>query len=272
MKTINTLLILSTIAFTSNALADHAWSTYHWERSSDSLFLDLGDNVTPEKWLGHLVDASIDWNVSLVIDTTIVDGSTSARLCKAQTGNVQVCNLRYGNNGWLGIAGISVSSGHITAGYVKLNDSYFDTATYNTHEWRQMVTCQEIGHTFGLGHQDENFSNDNLGTCMDYTSDPSSNQHPNEHDYLELVDIYTHFDSDSGGDGGGSSCNPKSPKCNPAAVPPGWGRLVSKHGPMEVFEMDLGNNNKRITHVTWTLEHANNHTHQYGSECQDFSG
>ena len=27
---------------------------------------------------------------------------------------------------------------------------------------------QEIGHTFGLDHQDENFSNANLGSCMDY--------------------------------------------------------------------------------------------------------
>jgi hypothetical protein len=39
--------------------------------------------------------------------------------------------------------------------------------------------CQEVGHTFGLDHQDENFNNTNLGTCMDYTNDPSTNQHPN---------------------------------------------------------------------------------------------
>ncbi len=32
--------------------------------------------------------------------------------------------------------------------------------------------CQEIGHDFGLDHQDENFNNPNLGTCMDYTNDP----------------------------------------------------------------------------------------------------
>ena len=49
-----------------------------------------------------------------------------------------------------------------------------------------MVMCQEVGHDFGLDHQDENFNNPNLGTCMDYTNDPSTNQHPNAHDYEEL--------------------------------------------------------------------------------------
>lgn len=30
---------------------------------------------------------------------------------------------------------------------------------------------------------------------MDYTSDPSTNQHPNRHDYEELALIYSHLDS-----------------------------------------------------------------------------
>jgi hypothetical protein len=126
------------------------------------------------------------------------------------------------------------------------------------------VACQEIGHTFGLGHQDENLDNTNLGSCMDYTSNPVSNEHPNQHDYDQLVRIYEHLDTVEDppvDDGGSSGCNPRSPKCNPAAVPAGWGRLVSKHGPQEVFELDLGNGNKQITHVTWTLEHADNHSH-----------
>jgi hypothetical protein len=50
--------------------------------------------------------------------------------------------------------------------------------TDDSPEWRQMVNCQEIRHTFGLEHQDEDFYNANLNTCMDYTTDPRSNQHP----------------------------------------------------------------------------------------------
>lgn len=256
---ISALFVLAIIS--TGIQAAHPWNTYHWERSSNPLQLDIGDNVT-EIWDGHLLSTSTDWTVSTVIDTTVVAGSTSPRRCKAETGNVQVCNLTYGNNGWLGIAGISIKGGHITSGYVKLNDTYFNTTTYDTPEWRQMVTCQEIGHTFGLGHQDESFNNANLDTCMDYTSNPESNQHPNQHDYDQLESIYAHLDAVPVDDGSGDTgCNPRSPKCNPAAVPTGWGRLVSEHGPQEVFELDLGNGNKMITHVTWTLEHADNHKH-----------
>ena len=67
---------------------------------------------------------------------------------------------------------------HITKGYVKVNDYYFDgldndpETDYNTDAWRRMVMCQEIGHIFGLGHVDEVFDNANEGTCMDYTDDP----------------------------------------------------------------------------------------------------
>ena len=76
-----------------------------------------------------------------------------------------------------------------------MNDTYFNTARYNTTAWKNLVLCQEIGHTFGLDHQDENFSNTPLGSCMDYSSDPTLNQHPNQHDYDQLELIYGHLDS-----------------------------------------------------------------------------
>ncbi len=177
------------------ATASHSWGTYHWGRTSNPFTLKLGDNVT-SNWDSYLSKASSDWTKSTVLDTTIVAGSSSnARKCSGPSGRVQICNAAYGFNGWLGIAGISVSGGHIVSGYVKMNDSYFDTATYNTPAWRQMVMCQEVGHVFGLAHQDENFDNPNLGTCMDYTNDPSTNQTPNQHDYNQLESIYSHLDS-----------------------------------------------------------------------------
>ena len=90
-------------------------------------------------------------------------------------------------------------------GTTKVNDSYFNTAAYNKPAWRYLVMCQEVGHTFGLDHQDETKTNANLGTCMDYTNDPDggaggasatdpSNEQPNQHDYDQLVSIYTHTD------------------------------------------------------------------------------
>lgn len=172
------------------AQASHSWGTYHWGRTSNPFTLKLGDNLTTQ-WDAYLTEASSDWNKSTVLGTTIVAGSVgNVKRCSPPNGRVEVCNSKYGFNGWLGVAGIFVSGGHITAGYVKLNDSYFNSSTYNKPEWRRLVMCQEIGHTFGLDHQDEAFDNPNLGTCMDYTNSPAGNEHPNQHDYDQLVTIY----------------------------------------------------------------------------------
>src|SRR5688500_3128599 len=150
----------------------HAWGTYHWRRTSTAaLNLPIHDNVTSQ-WDSYLSTANADWNQSVIFNNTLLNNSplSSARKCASATGKIEVCNATYGNNGWLGIAGISISGSHITKGYTKLNDSYFDTATYNQPKWRAMVTCQEVGHDFGLGHVNENFNDPNTGSCMDYSN------------------------------------------------------------------------------------------------------
>src|SRR5206468_5527238 len=116
-------------------------------------------------WDSYLATTSSDWSASSVLNTTIVAGSAKPRNCRPTSGRVEVCDASYGNTGWLGVAQIWISGGtHITQGTVKLNDTYFNTATYDTPGWRNLVTCQEVGHTFGLDHQDTNFDNKNLGT------------------------------------------------------------------------------------------------------------
>jgi hypothetical protein len=235
-----------------SASADHAWGGYHWARQANPFTVKLGDNVTTA-WDGYLVTASSDWSGSSVLDTTVVGGGTSPRTCKRTTGQVEVCNARYGFNGWRGVATIWLSGDHITAGTVKLNDSYFGTATYNTPAWRQMVMCQEIGHTFGLDHQDENFGNGNLGSCMDYTSDPSTNQHPNAHDFEQLESIYAHLDATTTV-GQAVATGRLPPQANDAADeadPPAWGRLIhrSADGRLEVYEQELGGGQKTRTYV-----------------------
>jgi hypothetical protein len=169
---------------------------------------------------------------------------------------VEVCNARYGNNGWLGVAQIWISGSHITKGNVKLNDTYFNTARYNTPAWRRFVMCQEVGHAFGLDHQDENFSNGNLGSCMDYTSDPDgppSNEHPNAHDYEQLEMIYAHLDGTNTGSAG--AVPPAMDEID-FAEPAQWGRLIrSRHrGRTELYELDFGGRHKVFTFVIWALE------------------
>ena len=59
-----------------------------------------------------------------------------------------------------------------------------------------MVVCQEVGHVFGLDHQDE--SGADFHTCMDHADNPDAdNMHPNTHDYEQLAAIYAHRDSSS---------------------------------------------------------------------------
>jgi len=242
------VLISMLAAFPFSAEASHAWGNYHWARTSNPFTLKLGDNVNGA-WDSALTGASNDWSQSTVLDTTIVAGQSNPKNCRPTSGRVEVCNSKYGNNGWLGIAQIWASGSHITQGVVKLNDTYFNTPTYNTSAWRNLVTCQEVGHTFGLGHQDENFNNANLGTCMDYTSDPSTNQHPNKHDYDELVTIYSHLDSTTTI----SSAPAGFANADVHAIE-NWGEKVSDNGHSALFVRDFGNGFKVFTFVTWATE------------------
>ena len=211
--------------------------------------MKLGDNLS-SNWDAYLGTTSSDWSKSTVLDTTIVAGSTKPRTCKATSGRVEVCNATYGSTGWLGIASISVTGGtHITQGTVKVNDTYFNTATYNTSAWRNLVMCQEVGHTFGLAHQDENFDNANLGTCMDYTNNPSTNQHPNQHDYDQLVSIYSHVDSTTTV----GAALPGSTAYVVGEDPSSWGTEVegSRAEGHSTFVRDFGRGNLVITSVSW---------------------
>lgn len=241
--------VLSVSLVASVAFANHSWGGYHWARTSNPFTLKVGDNVS-SNWDSILATTSSDWSISSVLDTVIVPGQ-GAKNCRPTSGRVEICNKKYGNNGWLGIAQVWINgAGHITQGTVKVNDTYFNTPTYNTPAWRNLVMCQEVGHTLGLDHQDEIFNNLNLGTCMDYTNNPSSNQHPNAHDYEELEAIYAHLDSSTtlgnglpGGNGADVDLD------NPSA----WGKSLRKdsRGNNSVFGRDLGNGDKLFTFVIW---------------------
>jgi len=241
---------LSLSLVTGVAFATHSWNGYHWARTSNPFTLKVGDNVS-SGWDSYLVTTSSDWSASSVLDTTIVAG-LGGKNCRATNGRVEVCNRKYGNNGWLGVAQIWINGGgHITQGVVKMNDTYFNTATYNTPAWRNLVMCQEVGHTLGLNHQDENFDNANLNTCMDYTNNPESNQHPNQHDYDELVAMYAQLDATT------TLGSTVLPKGNGSEVnlddPSTWGKSLRKDskGNNSLFGKDLGNGEKLFTFVTW---------------------
>jgi hypothetical protein len=235
-------------AFVSTAAANHSWGGYHWARTSNQFTVKLGNNLTGA-WSDYLSTTSSDWSKSAVLDTAIVAGQSAQRRCKATLGRDEICNNTYGNTGWLGVAQIWLASGslHITQGTVKLNDTYFNTSGYNTPAWHNLVLCQEVGHTFGLDHQDEVFDNTNLNTCMDYTNDPNSNQHPNQHDYDELHTIYSHSDSTTTVGAVAPASQAQSENAAPIAVE--RSDRISDSTTVEIF----ADGSRRVTHIIWAL-------------------
>lgn len=244
--------------------ADHSWNNVHWARTTKSFTLTVVNSLTPD-WDQYSAAAVSDWSRSTTLNMTQdLNGSVAEldrRRCQGIIGQVHICNMTYGYNQWLGLAGISIDTdGHIVAGYVKTNDSYFNLPFYNTHEWRQSLICQELGHVIGLDHQDEDFDNEPLNSCMDYQDPPYP--HPNQHDYDQLEAIYEHTDSynsyvSSGGGGGGGACNaPPGKGCNKVSAPqsnvPGeWGISLGRRGARERFLRIDADGTRHLTFVTW---------------------
>lgn len=252
------------------AMAGHSWGNYHWARTSNPLKLDVM-KANSSQWDDSVNTAIGDWNQSTKLELTGKAASgVDPKKCTAITGKVLVCNSAYGRRGWLGIATIWASGNHITKATTKLNDSYHNYSPYNSPAWRALVACQEIGHDFGLGHQDEGFGPPNLGTCMDYTNDPTgagaylkANVAPNAHDYAQLDLIYQHTDTTNTSVTQATNFGVRVPGQAPATAPglsdvPGdspadWGRAihVDGQGRPDIFVMDLGGGNRKITHVLW---------------------
>jgi hypothetical protein len=269
------------VAFAPRGLdANHSWGGYHWNGDALPVSLDVGDNVSAA-WAQHLDNAADDWNNPLggaieSIHLNVVPGLSDPSTCSPTLGRIEVCNSAYGDNGWLGLAQVWVYRGkdkHIAQATTLLNDTYFALAFYDTWAWRQLVMCQEIAHDFGLDHQDENFDNPNLGTCMDYTSAPEGggvfgpeNTAPNQHDFDQIETIYAHIASGGGkpggGGGGGRGGGPpqgvafpdlpdQALQRVPIDSPAQWGRLIRDSGRAAVYERDLGNNIVLFTFVIW---------------------
>ena len=249
---VTAVAFLSFAAFPSVANANHSWNGYHWARTANPFTLKLGNN-TSGTWTNLLATVSSDWSNSAVLETAIVTGGTTPKACRPTKGRDEVCNANYGKTGWLGLAQIWITGGtHITQGVVKNNDYYFGSSTYqyNNEAEKLHVICQEVGHTLGLNHQSE--TSISLDTCMDYYHNTSNTDtfstHPNQHDYDQLLAIYTQLDSfNSIGTVGAPATK------GDLNSPNEWGKLVStsRDGRSSVYERELGDGHRLVTHVIW---------------------
>src|SRR5687767_13448040 len=95
-------LIVIAVSIPATTLATHSWGGYHWARTTPQFTLKMGDNLTSADWKLRLAQASSDWNAgNSPVLTAIVAGTSKGR-CGMVVGTAQVCNSKYGNNGWLG--------------------------------------------------------------------------------------------------------------------------------------------------------------------------
>jgi len=248
-------------AFGGTATASHSWATYHWARTSNPFTIKVINANTPA-WSGQLDEAIAGWNnapqlyspftprwlASPVLNVVKESGAADKR-CRAVAGKVKSCNGSYGQNGWLGLAQIWLSGGHISQGTAKMNDTYFSMSAYSDPIKRQHVMCQEIGHTWGLGHQSETGADKD--TCMDYSS-KLDNPEPNYHDFEQLDAIYALLDTSTTiatGLAGTGSAKPVRIDRNDRIAD----SIITEH---------FQDGTQRITHVFWALEtrgHAAEH-------------
>ncbi len=259
---------VAAVAVTTVVHATHSWGGYHWARTTPQFTLKLGNNMTTADWRAHLTQTSSDWNSGNSAVLTAIVSGTSNKRCSMVAGTTQVCNGTYGNNGWLGLASINITGGtHITQGSAKMNDTYFNTATYNNPNERLHVVCQEVAHTFGLDHQSTNGSSQN--SCMDYFSNTGVNAtstlstKPNQHDFDQLTLIYAHLDSTTtvamiAAQVAAFSQGPAAAGRDITDDPQSWGQLVrqSPNGRSSHYERENGDGSRNVTHVFWTLEVA----------------
>ena len=247
--------LVALAALSPSAHAGHSWSNYHWARTSNPFTITVIDSMTSD-WDDNLRAANSDWDASSVLEVAYESGDASQRTrkrCPTVSGKVRACNADYGRNGWLGVAQIWLSSGHIVQGTAKMNDTYLSSGYTETN--RQHVICQEIGHDWGLGHTSEDGSDQQ--TCMDYSSD-LGNPSPNAHDYEQLETIYKHADSTTT-----IAALPADVANAELNTPAQWGREVHAAGHTSVFEREFPGGHKVITHVFWVEHRGPAHDHEH---------
>lgn len=288
-KLLRAALIASVAITVSSPASATQWGNYHWATTNKVLTVSVNKSIDPTAWAVAVDGAISDWdnnwrNYSTVQSydhLTLRAGTLSPdpKKCSPINGQILVCDAAYGQRQWLGIANIWTSGDHILKATTRLNDSYFASGFYNKPEWRNMVACQEIGHDFGLDHQDTVQTNLNLGTCMDYTNDPAAvgsaglnNEHPNKADFdsLDSSGMYGHADSTATATFAASATNFGIRAVGQAVLPsddaPGgltaaeWGTPIHRdaRGRADTFVRHLGAGRKLLTHVFWALDAKGN--------------
>ncbi|KAG7362779.1 hypothetical protein IV203_026139 [Nitzschia inconspicua] len=167
---------------------DGGKSPPQWTAGSSGLEIKI-INALDETWsevVGLVIKDWDDGNPDAI--TIFVEKVAADSVCAPMEGVIKICSGDYGDSKWRGQTEFLLDGGgNIAAASVKMNTFYL--RSMNTKA-RQYTLCHEIGHALGLSHLDEDFTNVDLGSCMEYTNDISVNRRPNQSNYEMLLELY----------------------------------------------------------------------------------
>lgn len=207
----------------------------HWAREKNPFTLKFGDNVDGT-WDRYLRGGASEWNRSKVVNANVVGGKGGGN-CRANRGQAEVCDGRYGDTGWLGLTQLLIQDKHIVAARVFMNDSYFDTNYYDDPDAKRHTMTHEMGHAYGLPHaRGRAVMNDSGKAIFAYDQATGS-------DYKALEQLYRHTDGRT--TVGTADLGADFTEADLSSPPPS----AREVGGEEKIE-DLGNGKTRVTIIT----------------------
>ena len=160
---------------------------YLWNTNGAPLTLPV-KNALSDHWQPFFEKSIADWSINGTVAFTISNVPDEPE-CKAEDGFVKICNADYGETNWRGIAKLLVRNGYLTSASIRMNDIYVVNTT-EAKEWQAYTMCRQLGLVLGLPNIDEDFDNEDMGSCLDYTLNPGSNDLPGTKSIEKLIALY----------------------------------------------------------------------------------